>query len=139
VRYALALVGVVGALAAAVVLPGRAGAVVPCWQQVIDEWSVGRLSLTHPIGCYREALRRAPTDLRVYSSLEEELDGAVHAVAARRTRAWGTRVVASASGSDLAAAGRGEAPSPLDYAAIGAGLVLVASVTVIALRRLRRS
>ena len=139
VRYALTLVGVAGALAAAVVLPGHAGAAVPCWQQVIGEWSVGRLSLTHPIGCYREALKRAPTDLRVYSNLEEELDDAVHVVSIRRGRTEGTRVVASAASSSVSAAGPGESLSPVDYAAIGAGFVLVASVAVFALRRVRRS
>jgi hypothetical protein len=138
VRYALTLVGVAGALAAAAVLPGRAGAVVPCWQQVIAEWSVGRLSLTHPIDCYREALKQAPTDLRVYSNLEEELDDAVHAVSVRRGRQEGTRVVASASGSSVSAAGPGESLSPVDYAAIGAGFILVASVAVFTLRRVRR-
>jgi hypothetical protein len=139
VRYALTLVGVAGALAAAAVLPGRAGAAVPCWQQVIAEWSVGRLSLTHPIGCYREALKRAPTDLRVYSSLEEELDDAVQAVSMRRGRAEGTRVVASASAPRVSTAGAGETLGPLDYAAIGAGFVVIASAAVFVLRRLRRS
>ena len=138
VRYALTLVGVAGALAAAAVLPGQAGAAVPCWQKVIDEWSVGRLSLTHPIGCYREALKRAPTDLRVYSSLEEELDDAVHVISIRRERTGSMRVVASASSSSVSDAGPGESLSPVDYAAIGAGFVLVASVAVFALRRVRR-
>jgi hypothetical protein len=141
VRYALALVGAAGALVAALVMAGSAVGAVPCWQRVIHEWSAGRLSLTHPVGCYREALERAPTDLRVYSNLEEELDDAVHAVSMRRGRTEGTRVVASASGSGpaTATAGRGEPLSTVDYAAIGAGLVLVSSVAIFALRRVRRS
>jgi hypothetical protein len=135
VRYALALIGAAGALAALAVLPERAGAVVPCWQQVIHEWSVGRVSLHHPLSCYREALRRAPTDLRVYSSLEEDLDDAVHAVSVREGRAGGIRVLASAAKPS----GSGNAVNALDDAAIAGGFVLVAAAGVVALRRLRRS
>ena len=134
-RYALALVGAAGALAALAVLPGRAGAAAPCWQQVIREWSVGRLSLSHPLSCYRDALQHAPTDLRVYSSLEEDLDDAVHSVSVRQGQGHVVRVLASAAG---ARAGSGESLNALDYAAIAGGFIVVAAGAVVLVRRVRR-
>src|SRR5215471_20219368 len=62
-----------------------AGAAQPCWEQVISDWSAhGRITGTYPASCYRQAMANAPTDLRIYSSIEDDLQQALGTRTARR-------------------------------------------------------
>jgi hypothetical protein len=60
----------------------------PCWEQVIDDWAVhGKITSTYPATCYRQAMANAPTDLKIYSSIEDDLQSALAARTARRLTA----------------------------------------------------
>ena len=50
-----------------------AAAKISCGQQVLNDWADGRIDKSYPAHCYQEALRLAPQDTRVYSSLEADL------------------------------------------------------------------
>ncbi|HEX3453317.1 MAG TPA: hypothetical protein VHS03_01725 [Gaiellaceae bacterium] len=85
-RYPLAL----GALVLVFALSPVAGtqsapAATPCWQAVISDWSNdGKIEGTYSAACYRQAMQNAPTDLKVYSSLEDDLQSALARRSARR-------------------------------------------------------
>src|SRR6266540_6342961 len=53
------------------------GASVPCWRSVINDWSVGGLDREHSIGCYRAALKRLPSDIRTYTTAEDDIQRAL--------------------------------------------------------------
>jgi hypothetical protein len=62
-----------------------APAATPCWQAVIADWSNdGKIEGTYTAACYRQAMQNAPTDLKVYSSLEDDLQSALARRSARR-------------------------------------------------------
>jgi hypothetical protein len=105
---------------------------------VIDEWSAGRLARDHPAACYRQAIARAPADLKLYSTFEDDV-----------LRALQTRVLRRATGPvrrlSSAAVPRAEArsdpwrPGYVTLAAVG--LVLVAgtwTATALVVSRRRR-
>lgn len=48
-----------------------------CWQDVLADWSDGTITDAYEIGCYREALRRMPEDVRLYSSAAEDIERAL--------------------------------------------------------------
>jgi hypothetical protein len=89
----LALVLAAGALAL-VVVPGRAAAAKPCWQQVIDDWhDNGRIDRNYPIRCYRDALKHVPEDERDYTSIVDDIN------AKMQVSSRGTHQVGSPPGS----------------------------------------
>ena len=49
-----------------------------CWKQVIDDWHDhnGRITGTYELHCYREAIAHVPEDLRVYTGIVEDIQGA---------------------------------------------------------------
>jgi hypothetical protein len=62
-----------------------APAATPCWQAVIADWSNdGHIQGTYSATCFRQAMQDAPTDLKVYSSLEDDLQSALARRSARR-------------------------------------------------------
>jgi hypothetical protein len=64
-----------------------ASAKAPCWRQIQDEWVANRhISTTYPLHCYREAIAHVPEDLRVYSSIEQDILAARQQAARRGTR-----------------------------------------------------
>ncbi len=71
----LALAPLAGAALLAASLGGvQASAAAPCWQRVIADWSDnGTVDGTYPARCYRAAMANAPTDLRIYSTIEDDL------------------------------------------------------------------
>jgi hypothetical protein len=77
-------------LACALVLPalaagGSASADTPCWKSVIADWSKDRtIGGRYPAACFRQAMQNAPTDLKIYSSLEDDLQAALRARSSRR-------------------------------------------------------
>jgi hypothetical protein len=52
----------------------------PCWQRLISDWSDGHIDGRYPTSCYRSAIGNAPTDLRIYSTLDDDLQTALQAL-----------------------------------------------------------
>jgi hypothetical protein len=51
---------------------------------VIADWSRnGSIDRAYPAACYRQAMQNAPTDLKVYSTLEDDLQSALRQRTAR--------------------------------------------------------
>ncbi len=60
-------------------------AATPCWRAVIADWSHdGAIDHAYPSACYRQAMQNAPTDLKIYSTLEDDLQSALNRRTARR-------------------------------------------------------
>lgn len=60
------------ALALATARPAQAK--TPCWKQVITDWTADeRIDNVYALHCYREAVAHVPEDLRVYSSIVEDI------------------------------------------------------------------
>jgi hypothetical protein len=79
-RFPLRLLGLaVFATGLAVALPAPASAAsAPCWQRVISDWSKhGSITGTYPASCLRQAMQNEPTDLRIYSTLDDNLQQAL--------------------------------------------------------------
>src|SRR6516162_920500 len=111
-----------------------AGAAEPCWERVISDWSAhGRVTGTYPVSCYRQAMANAPTDLRIYSSIEDDLQSALGARTARRL----TSSPATAPRLDLAGS---SSSFPLLIVLVGSlgAAVLAGSVGASVLRRRAR-
>jgi hypothetical protein len=66
--------------------PGTAAAKIPCWQQVLNDWSNGRAIGVYPLHCYRDAIKNLPEDLRDYSSAADDIQAALQAQIAKRTQ-----------------------------------------------------
>ncbi len=77
IRLTRLLVLFLCALALALASGERASAAIPCGQQVLNDWADGRIDRSYPAHCYREALKRANTDIRAYSSLEADIERAL--------------------------------------------------------------
>ena len=58
------------ALLAAGVAP--AGAAVPCWKTLINDWLDGRIDGTYPARCYEEAIQHVPQDVAIYGNISED-------------------------------------------------------------------
>jgi hypothetical protein len=71
----LILVPLAGLLATAGVASGK----TPCWKLLVNDWYDGRIDKVYPIGCYREALKHLPTDIRQYSSAYDDINRALAA------------------------------------------------------------
>jgi hypothetical protein len=77
---------------ALLVVPGTAQAAKPCWEQVIDDWSLdGNIDGRYPARCIAEALENVPEDIRAYSDFEEQ---------AKAARLAAGRTLQNAGGSD---------------------------------------
>jgi hypothetical protein len=73
------------AVLAGLVLPGTAGAAVPCRDRVFNDWyHDGRIASTYPTACYRDALQHIPADARIYSSLSTDIKAAMLAAIRRQ-------------------------------------------------------
>jgi hypothetical protein len=65
------------AFVAALASPQPAAAAKPCWVELIDDWYDGRIDRTYEVHCYREAIRRLPADVDMYSSAREDIERAL--------------------------------------------------------------
>ena len=62
----------------------NAGAAVPCRDRIYNDWyHDGKIATTYPIACYRDALKKVPTDAREYSSLADDIRAAMQGALAR--------------------------------------------------------
>jgi len=74
VTVLVAAFGVLGLAAA----PESASAKPACWRQIQNEWvATDHVSSTYPLHCYREAIAHVPEDLRVYSSIVDDIMAAL--------------------------------------------------------------
>ena len=106
---------------------------VPCWQRVIADWSKhGSIAGTYSPSCLRQAMQNEPTDLRVYSTLDESLQRAL--TLKSRTARRLALAVAPTPVSSLD--GGGGSPSQLLLVFIVGSLGLVIGVSAVAAGRL---
>jgi hypothetical protein len=56
-----------------------AGAAVPCWKALINDWYDGRIDQTYPTSCYTEAIQHLPQDVDTYSSAKDDIQRALYA------------------------------------------------------------
>jgi hypothetical protein len=129
-RFSLHSLGlVVFATGLAVALPSSAAAAsVPCWQRVILDWSKhGSITGTYPASCLRQTMQNEPTDLRIYSTLDDNLQQAL----TRKPPAARQLAVASAPIASLNATGGSPSQTLLILliASIGATMVAAAAAT----------
>jgi hypothetical protein len=67
-----------------------------CAQKVIDDWyGDGRVDGTYPLHCYRDAIKKLPEDVVVYSSAKEDIERAL----AKRIRSGGTSTTPTGAGT----------------------------------------
>ena len=81
--------------AAALAFAAPASAAVPCWKQILNEWTdsqAGHVSGDYPLHCYGEAINHVPNDLAQYTGIIDDI------TAARQQAARGTRSLASHNG-----------------------------------------
>jgi len=82
VKRVVLVILAVAALAPFVSSP--AGAAVPCRDRIYNDWyGDGKIATTYPISCYRDALKKVPTDARQYSSLADDIRAAMQGALAR--------------------------------------------------------
>jgi hypothetical protein len=80
------LVAAFGVLALAVGAPS-ASAKSPCWRVVLNDWvDDGRIQGTYPLHCYREAIAHVQEDMRVYSSVVDDIQAARQLAARKNFR-----------------------------------------------------
>jgi hypothetical protein len=139
-RSTLLAIAALGAVAALASGPrsAAAGAGAPCWQRVITDWADnGTIDGTYAATCYRAAMANAPTDLRIYSTIEDDLRLALQSRTLRRVSVDTLRRPAA-----HAATLERSSTSPM-VAALGAGLGIlgaaISTALVLARRRRRRT
>jgi hypothetical protein len=118
------LVFLLAAICAGLLLSGPAGATTSCASRLLADWQDGRIDMTYPVSCYRQALAHLPEDVRVYSSAQNDITRALQA----RLGAPSARATASHSGGDSGI-------SPLAVLGITGGLLLLAGGSLAVVRR----
>ena len=54
-----------------------AGAAVPCWKALINDWYDGSIDRTYPPACYTAAIHHLPQDVSTYSSAKDDIERAL--------------------------------------------------------------
>jgi hypothetical protein len=131
--FVVALATTLAACSLLVVAP-PAGASQACWQQVLSDWSGdNRVDGAYPAGCFRQAIRRLPSDLRAYSSAESDIG-----VALQRQFVVASRANRSAAAAERRSHDSSKLPGFRAALLFVAGLILTSSIAV-ALRPRRRT
>lgn len=120
----------------------QASAATPCWPRLIADWADnGTVDGSFSPRCYRAAMAHAPTDLRIYSTIEDDLRFALQTRMLRRVSAETARKPAAHVATSTVRAGT-SSTSPM-VAALGAGLgiigLAISAALVIGRRRRRRA
>jgi hypothetical protein len=109
-------------------------AATPCWKAVIADWSVDTtLDGRYSAACIRQAMQNAPTDLQIYSTIEDDLQTALRTRSVRRLS--GVHV----SAASLDAPSQSSPISPLVIVLGGLGVLVAGSAAVATVARRRRS
>jgi len=107
--------------------PSASAASVPCWQRVIADWSKhGSIVGAYPSSCLRQARQNEPTDLRIYSTLDENLQRAL----TLKSRTARRLAVAPAPVASLDGGGGSPSQLLLVFVVGSIGLVIGASALV---------
>jgi hypothetical protein len=132
-------------LVVALAMGGPASAAKPCWREVVDEWTTKqRVSTTHPITCYDQALDNLPRDLADYTDAYDQIANARQDALQDDRRPQGP--VAGAGDDDpggsgpLVGVGNGDSssiPLPLIILAALAGLLMAAGGAGLVARKLQ--
>ena len=132
-RLCLCFACVLAVLAYAFPAAAAPAATTPCWKTVIADWSQDNsIDGRYSTSCLRQAMQSAPTDLKIYSTLEDDLQTALRARSSRRLA--GVHVTPAS----LDAAGQPSSGSFLVALLVGlAGLVLACAGVAAVLRRRR--
>jgi hypothetical protein len=65
--------------------PTAANAAVPCRNRIYNDWyKDGKIATNYPITCYRDAIKHAGPDAKIYSSLIDDIKAAMAAAIARK-------------------------------------------------------
>jgi hypothetical protein len=75
-----------------------AAAPAPCWHVLIEDWADGQIDGHYPASCYRNGIANAPTDLRIYSTLEDDLQRALLTSTARHVPGTASRRTLATAG-----------------------------------------
>jgi hypothetical protein len=110
---------------AALTFPGLAAAKQTCATRLLADWRDGRIDLTYPVSCYRQALAHLPEDVRVYSSAQTDITRALQS----RLRTRSFQAASSTANKDDHAG-----VSPLLVVAITAAILVAAGSVAAALR-----
>jgi hypothetical protein len=144
-------VGLVGALVAcavggavtSVTAAAAAAAPTPCWQRLISDWADGHIDGRYRPSCYRTAIANAPTDLRIYSTLVDDLQAALQIRTASVSRDREARRTLALARPTLARPTQtaGSASSTLTrlvalFAVLGGGLAAALLAVAVGRRRL---
>jgi hypothetical protein len=130
---ALGITLVAVAVAPAVSAPQATAAATPCWRAAIGDWSVnGTLDGRYPAACLRQAMQNAPTDLKIYSTLEDDFQAALRVRSARHLA--GTH----ASVASLDEPGRSSPVSQLAFVLGGLAVLVAGCAAVVSIVRRRR-
>jgi cobalamin biosynthesis Mg chelatase CobN len=83
-RRLVLLALIAGAVVLSALVPASAKAAVPCRDRVYNDWyRHGKIASTYPLACYRDALKHVPSDAAIYSSLKDDIRGALQAAIER--------------------------------------------------------
>ena len=120
-------------LALAVAAPVAQATTTPCWKAVLADWSKdNHVDGNYSPACIRQAMAFAPTDLKIYSSLEDDLQAALQRRSARRLAG------AHVSPASLAATGQGSTGSFLVALLAGLAALVLGCAGIAAVVRHRR-
>ena len=97
---AVALLGV--GTGSAMAAPAKDKQPAPCWKTLINDWYDGRIDGTYPIHCYRDALKKLPTDVDTYSSARDDIKQALQK---RITQSHGSGTGGTSSGGSSSGSG----------------------------------
>src|SRR5207248_11481940 len=84
-RLSLGFACVLAVLAYAFPAAAAPAATTPCWRAVIADWSRDNsIDGRYSASCLRQTMQSAPTDLKIYSTLEDDLQAALRTRSSRR-------------------------------------------------------
>jgi hypothetical protein len=140
---------VVAATMLAAPAPTAAATAEPCWRTILDDWSDGTIERRYAPRCYEAALRNLPTDVRTYTSAEDDIKRALleavrttsfTSVATNGSRALQSRQSGAATSAGTAASTAGATSPPLRLlvgAAFAALLLAAGGIGKLWTRRVR--
>jgi len=118
------------ALFVALTVATAAGAATPCWKTVIADWAAdSSIDGHYSASCLQQAMQNAPTDLQIYSTIEQDLQTALRTRSARRL----SGVHVSPASLDTTSGS-----SPLVIVLGGLGVLVGGSAAVASVARRRR-
>ncbi len=101
-----------------------ASAAKPCWKQVLEDWTDGKIKTTYAPSCYDDAIKNLPADVEIYSDAVDAIEAARN----ERLRRGAQRSPESAELGNETGTDETAAPSPADDGDNGGGQGVVPEV-----------